>query len=253
MSILTHLKQNFDIFLKNSFSKSDDYCLKLISKLLEECDLELAAIRNKSLEIVKKVSRTILTSKGQITFKQRYYYNTIDGTYTYLLDTFLRIPKYFILSNELKIKILSSLDHLSYEAAGKDNLPDGYEISVVSVLNLLNKSSIEVEYKPFKVSNKVIHVQIDKSYYTLYSLFKENSDAIKRWFNKDYLSCSQECINSHYFANRLDKKPNTFTTASCDKLCDLINAIHNNLSFKIDTHESYYDIPIQCCLPSYNH
>ena len=394
MSILTQLKQNFDNFLKNNFSVSDNYCLKLISKLLEECDLELAATRDKSLEIVKKVSRTILTSKGPITFKRRYYYNTKENTYTYLLDPFLRIPKYSRLSNELKIKILSSLDHLSYEAAGKDNLPKGCEISAVSVFNLLNKSTIEVEYKPFKVSNKVIHVQIDekyismkskrkkasnrrvytaciftdinkvnknrhflvnrtiisarslnkffqrinatlvkiygvkendkiyisgdlatyiqnspekitvcnayyisdkfhvqnlakkylgfkididdlscfdsyieayidaleqidkyymdKSYYTLYTLLKENPDAIRRWFNKDYLGCSQECINSHYFANRLDKKPNTFTTASCDKLCDLINAIHNNLSFKINTHESYYDIPIQCCLPSYS-
>lgn len=164
MSILTHLKQNFDIFLKDSFSKSDDYCLKLISKLLEECDLELAAIRDKSLEIVKKISIIILTSKGQITFKRRYYYNTIDGTYTYLLDSFLRIPKYSILSNELKIKILSSLDHLSYEAARKDNLPDGHEISAVSVFNLLNKSTIEVDYKPFKTTNKVINVQIDEKY-----------------------------------------------------------------------------------------
>ena len=125
MSILTQLKQNFDNFLKNNFSVSNDYCLKLISKLLEECDLELAATRDKSLEIVKKVSRTILTSKGPIKFKLRYYYNTIDVTYTYLLDPFLRITKYFRLSNELKIKILSSLDYLSYGAAGKDNLPDG--------------------------------------------------------------------------------------------------------------------------------
>lgn len=54
MSILTQLKQNFDNFLKNNFSISNDYCLKLISKLLEECDLELAATRDKSLEIVKK-------------------------------------------------------------------------------------------------------------------------------------------------------------------------------------------------------
>lgn len=54
MSILTQLKQNFDNFLKNNFSVSDNYCLKLISKLLEECDLELAATRDKSLEIVKK-------------------------------------------------------------------------------------------------------------------------------------------------------------------------------------------------------
>ena len=84
MSILIQLKQNFD-----NFSVSNDYCLKLISKLLEECDLELAATRDKSLEIVKKVSRTILTSKGPIKFKLRYYYNTIDVTYTYLLDPFL--------------------------------------------------------------------------------------------------------------------------------------------------------------------
>lgn len=48
MSILIQLKQNFDNFLKNNFSISDDYCLKIISKLLEECDLELAATRNKA-------------------------------------------------------------------------------------------------------------------------------------------------------------------------------------------------------------
>ena len=56
MSILTQLKQNFDNFLKNNFSISNDYCLKLISKLLEECDLELATARDKSLDIVKKIS-----------------------------------------------------------------------------------------------------------------------------------------------------------------------------------------------------
>ena len=64
MSILSQIKQNFDTFLSISFNQSDDYCLKLIAKILEEFDLELAATRDRSLEIVKKVSRTILTSKG---------------------------------------------------------------------------------------------------------------------------------------------------------------------------------------------
>ena len=64
MSILTQLKQKFDTFLSNIFNQSDDYCLILISKLLEELDLELAATRDKSLEIVKIVPRTILTSKA---------------------------------------------------------------------------------------------------------------------------------------------------------------------------------------------
>ena len=59
MSILTQLKQKFDTFLSNTFNQSDDYCLILISKMLEELDLELAATRDKSLEIVKIVPRTI--------------------------------------------------------------------------------------------------------------------------------------------------------------------------------------------------
>lgn len=178
MSILTQLKQSFD-----NFFVSNDYCLKLFSKLLEECDLELAATRDKSLEMVKKVSMTILTSKGPITFKRRYYYSTKENTYTYLLDPFLRIPKYSRLSNELKIKILSFLDHLSYEAAGKDNLPDGHEISAVSVFNLLNKFTIEVEYKPFKATNKVIHVQIDEKYISMKSKRKKASNDVnpKSW------------------------------------------------------------------------
>ena len=81
MSILTQLKQKFDTFLSNTFNQSDDYCLILISKLLEELDLELAATRDKSLEIVKIVPRTILTSKGLITFRRRYYYDTNNDTY----------------------------------------------------------------------------------------------------------------------------------------------------------------------------
>lgn len=392
MSILSQLKLNFNNFLTNSFDQSDSYCLKIISKLLEEYDNELAATRYKSLKIVKKVSRTILTSKGSITFKRRYYYDTINDCYTYLLDSSLKIPKYSRLSIELKTKILSSLNHLSYEDAGKDNLPKGEDISAVSVFNLLNKSTIEVEFKPFKTTNKRIHVQIDEKYismkskrkkasnrrvytaciYTnidktnkkrhllvdrtiisarslnkffqrinatlktlygveskdtiyisgdlatyiqnspekitvckaiyvpdkfhvqklakkylgkkiiiddisnfdayietclnelkhinksdkdvnydsLYNLLKRNSNSIKNWYNDDYLGCYQECINSHYFANRLDKKPNTFTTASLDKLCDLMNAIHNGFTFKINTHDSFYDLPLQYALSS---
>lgn len=175
--------------------------LKLISKLLEECDLEHAATIDKSLEIVKKVSRTILTSKGPITIKRRYYYNTKENTYTYLLDSFLKIPKYSRLSNELKIKILSSLDHLLYEAVGKDNLPKGYEISSVSVFNLLNKSTIEVEYKPFKVFNKVIHVQIDEKYISMKSKRKKASNR-RVYTAYIFTEINKVNKNRHFLVNR---------------------------------------------------
>ena len=174
MSILTQLKQKFDTFLSNTFNQSDDYCLILISKMLEELDLELAATRDKSLEIVKIVPRTILTSKGLITFRRRYYYDTNNDTYLYLLDSILEISKCSILSKELKIKILSSLNHLSYKDAGIDNLPKGNEISTVYVFNHLNKSTTNVEYISFNTANKTIHVQIDENYISMKSKRKKN-------------------------------------------------------------------------------
>ena len=75
MNILSQLKKNFDTFIIDFYNKSDQYCLNLISKMLEELDLELAATRRKSLIIIKKVSRTILTSRGLITFKRRFFYD----------------------------------------------------------------------------------------------------------------------------------------------------------------------------------
>ena len=66
MSILTQLKQKFDTFLSNAFNQSDDYCLILISKMLEELDLELAATRDKSLEIIKKYLEKFWVNKNKV-------------------------------------------------------------------------------------------------------------------------------------------------------------------------------------------
>ena len=142
--------------------------------MLEEFDLELVATRDKRLEILKKEPRTILTSKGPITFKRRYYYDTNNDTYLYLLDNILEIPKYSRLSKELKIKILSSLNHLSYKDAGIDNLPKGNEISTAYVFNHLNKSTTNVEYISFNTANKTIHVQIDEKYIFMKSKRKKH-------------------------------------------------------------------------------
>ena len=75
MSILSQLNLNFDYFLTKSFAFkcSDEYICTLISKTLEQFDLELAGTRRKSLKIIKKFHRTILTSKGKIKFKRQYY------------------------------------------------------------------------------------------------------------------------------------------------------------------------------------
>lgn len=149
MSVLSQLNLNFDSFLTKSFKCSDEYICTLISKTLEQFDLELSGTRRKSLKIIKKVPRTILTLKEKIKLKHQYYYDETTNEYTYLLYSIIKIPKYSRLSEELKLKILNLLDHLSYADAGKDNLPLSFAISPVSVYNILDKSSIEVKYTPF--------------------------------------------------------------------------------------------------------
>lgn len=76
----------------------------------------------------------------------------------------MKIPKYTRVSEELKKKIILSLDHLTLEQAGKDNLPEGYSLSAVSVYNLLKKASIRSFYHSFPTSSSAIHVQLDEKY-----------------------------------------------------------------------------------------
>ncbi|MDY2575130.1 MAG: UPF0236 family protein [Bacilli bacterium] len=204
-------------FLSNTFNQSDDYCLILISKILEEFDLELAATRDKRLEILKKEPRTILTSKGPITFKRRYYYDTNNDTYLYLLDNILEIPKYSRLSKELKIKILSSLNHLSYKDAGIDNLPKGNEISTVYVFNHLNKSTTNVEYISFNTANKTIHVQIDEKYISMKS--KRKKHQIEDYIQLVYLLILINQRKKHILVNRT-----IISARSLNKLFQRINA-----------------------------
>lgn len=385
MNNITLNGHNFEELLQNLMILMRESNLEYISYILEKIDDNLAATRNiDNLIIIKKVPRTILTSIGKITFKRRYYLDINSNKHLYLLDYKLKIPKYSRISSELKKKILLSLDHLSFEQAGIDNLPDGYSISPVTVFNILRNTDLSFVNPKLNVSpHKTIHVQLDEKYlhirnkqkhsenkrlYTatifddikkiknrntlcnrmilsslyiddlfsqinnclkqsysvnldthiylsgdlatyiqnaperitccssvyvpdkfhvkkdfktifgvylsktdifsptftsdylgylnnpninqknpdvikLKHLLRYNSSSLKNWYNYDYLGCSQECMNSHYFASRLDKKPNSFTTKSLNKLCTIINAKHNNLPLIIHLNEKYYNQP----------
>ena len=384
MNNITLNGHNFEELLQKLITYTQESSLEYISYILEKIDDTLAANRNiDNLIIIKKVPRTILTSIGKITFTRRYYLDIKSNKHLYLLDYKFKIPKYSRISSELKKKILLSLDHLSFEQAGKDNLPTGHSISSTTVFNILRKTELSFVSPKLNVSNKTIHVQIDEKYLhmrnrqkhseskrlytatifddikkiknrnTLYNrmilssrnlvdlfskintclkqsysvnfdthiyisgdlatyiqnapysitcckatyvpdkfhvkrsfksilgihlskndifspkfsqdylsylnnssinqkdaeviklkhLLKYNSESLKNWYNFDYLGCSQECMNSHYFASRFDKKPNCFSTKSIDKISIIINAKHNNLPLQINLKEKYYSNP----------
>ncbi len=166
MNNITLNGHNFEELLQKLIILTRESNLKYISYILEKIDDNLAATRNTDdLIIIKKVPRTILTSIGKITFKRRYYLTVNSNKHLYLLDYKLNIPKYSRLSSELKKKILLSLDHLSFEQAGIDNLPDGYSVSSVTVFNILHNTDLSFVNPKLNVSpHNTIHVQIDEKY-----------------------------------------------------------------------------------------
>lgn len=379
MDTITQNETKFDSLFLNCSKQNDEYFLHEFSYLLEKFDDYLFSKR-KDLIMRKKVQRKILTSRGPVSFKRRYYLDPSSGKHCFLLDSVLKIPKYSRISEELKKKIILSLDHLTMEQAGIDNLPNGYSLSAVSVYNILKNASIRPSYTPFPNASSNIHVQLDEKYihmrdkrekakkrrlytatiysgilhnkkrnmlqnriilssrnlkilfnkinyflkfiynvsldshifisgdlaiyiqnspdritvcnatyvpdkfhvakilkslfhipilkndilsgtfvpcilnllsilpkdkwstdaYTLYHLLRYHPNSILNWYNPNYFGCSQEGMNSHYYASRFDAKPNIFRYNTVDKICDIINARYNNSQIEISfTHKLY--------------
>ncbi len=379
MDILQQPDQIFSAFLTDYFKFSDSDALRRLETSLENYDRELAATRPKYLRIIKISTRRILTSKGLVTFKRRYYYDERAKAYLFLLDARMMIPKYARLSDELKVKILRAATDMSYAKASRYSCPKDSPVSASTVFRLLRKTEIKSIIPPLAFSPSRIFVQVDEKYVKfrgahsqkpvftatlftgiehLYSyrnrledrvifsglnptaLFKSinrhllktfrcsmdtevilsgdlagyiqtgpdkilvgkaryvpdrfhvqhalvqllgititeavahddgsmdairdalldgkneqngrlvsklvrvlsnHREGIRSWFSPDYPGCSQECMNSHYFAARLAKKPNTFSVRSVSKLLDLLNALNNDAQIAIDTQDGFYD------------
>lgn len=382
MDILTQTNK-FETIINETIKETQDIGLKSIEKTLELIDDELSALRDANRFIIKKkVSRTILTSIGKITFKRRYYYDCLENKYVYLLDSNIKIPRYSRISSELKIKFIKALATCSFKTAS-DLISPGYDkVSTKTIYNILHKSSFSFRYRDYLKSFEVIHLQIDEKmiskrsingtyksrlytatiftdcdkskkrhklinrtivsnqslkclfeninyvlhncyhiksntklyisgdlaiyiqnsphkiifpcipiyvpdkfhlvrsfnqlfninltkdlifdndfrnvildalknsfdnrysneYRKLYKCLKYNFDSLKLWYSPDYLGCSQEGMNSHYFAPRFDKVPNSFSSEGISKLSIILNAKYNNLDLIIDLNEDYISI-----------
>ena len=87
---------NFNDSLTEYFEKVDKLAISSYSELLKTLDDELFKSKPKYLKSIKISSRSILTTKGYVTFKRRYYYDESIKKYYYLLDLKLKIPVFRI-------------------------------------------------------------------------------------------------------------------------------------------------------------
>lgn len=189
MIILPSINETFDSFLL----KSQQIHKEAIQKSLERYDKELySVIDHKRFVLIRSDERTILSSYGILKFKRRYYYDSLNKEYCYLLDNRLQIPKSKRMTNELILKILELSSIMSYKEVG-EHLSNEFVISKFTIWKTIHDVLLEtyfdvdIDRKDYK-----IHVQIDEKYIGMV-----NSTHKKKYYTLTIFA-GKELVNKSY-------------------------------------------------------
>lgn len=161
MDIVALKPETFDTFIL----KSKDFQKIAIREALEKRDNEIySRIDRKRFKFIRFDKRSILSSVGILTFKRRYYLDTLTNEYYYLLDNSLQIPKSKRMTNELILKILDLASIMSYKETG-EHLSDEFVLSKFTICKTINEVMLETYFDvEINRENKKIHVQIDEKF-----------------------------------------------------------------------------------------
>lgn len=78
----------------------------------------------------------------------------------------------------------------------------------------------------------------------LKTLLKRNSKSLRTYTNTKYYGCSQEGMNSHYYASRFAKLPMKISQQSLEILFKIIEAKQNGSKIRIGFIHEYYTEPL---------
>lgn len=377
MDIIPTSTTTFEEIVNNFIKDIKISGLNNISSFLENLDQFLYENKQSHLMVVKFKERVIQTSIGMLRFKRRYYFDTYEKKYRYLLDAFLSIPKRNRYLDSVKLKIIEAASEMSYEKAGRYGCEDGLPASKSTVCRLIKQTEFYIVDNNNIIKNDAkVHLQIDEKYVhikneknqkrlltatifkgvkikgkkrilqnrtiisgskinsffkrinnilvkkygitvkdeiyvsgdlatyiqsspekihvckaiyvpdkfhvehtlkqqtgiianerelndkdfqkdliyclqgninpesrKLLKLLKTNPACLKCYLDPNYEGCSQECMNSHYYATRFDKVPNVWKLKTIEKLSKIIEAKQNKNIVKIGFKDDYYDMP----------
>lgn len=126
MNIVATKLPLFEEIVEKFLKMGKENILEQLANLLEQIDDKLCLKRPKSLKIIKFKQRSILTDFGMLTFKRRYYFDTLKDEYVYLLDYKLKIPKRSKVMTNIKLKVIEAASEMSYSKAAVYGAPDGF-------------------------------------------------------------------------------------------------------------------------------
>ena len=162
--------------------ETKELIVKVISDIFETLDQQYFESKNRKLfyESNKLVSRTITTIFGEVTFNRHYYKSKIDGSYHFVLDEALGLPKHDKYDPIVKALSINTYSKTNMALSGKI-IGEQLQIYLISLLmNLLklfldNLSIIGLKIGIFLKSNTVKKIPL--KYYI--SWLMKNSSVVK--------------------------------------------------------------------------
>ncbi len=141
---------------------------QIMGKILESYDdflRELPDIK-KSYVIQRRRERTLISTFGDVTFKRTLFKNSADGTYHYLLDEKIKLPKEEHFSSLAEVEVLKEAARSSYQKAADRLCIGGQTVSKVAVMNKVHGILEELPLKEAKVKKacEYLYVEADEDH-----------------------------------------------------------------------------------------
>lgn len=122
-------------------------------------------------------------------------------------------------------------------------VPDKFHVfkAIKDCLGLARLNKYDLNPQLMEALSKV-ECSTDDNVSKLNNLYKKNKKCFDAYFDIQYLGCSQEGMNSHYYAPRFGKYANRFNPETVEKLSTIIEAEENGSEIKISQKEIYPDL-----------
>ena len=171
--------------------ETKELIVKVISDIFETLDQQYFESKNRKLfyESNKLVSRTITTIFGEVTFNRHYYKSKIDGSYHFVLDEALGLPKHDKYDPIVKALSINTYSKTNMALSGKiigeqltnlSNLSTNESIKTIprqSIYNWIKDWNIpEIKYSQ-KNTPKILYIMADEKFIGCQD--KENDIMIK--------------------------------------------------------------------------
>jgi len=140
--------------------------VQILEQIVEDADKAIidSAERKRHWHIVRRDTRGILTSMGQVSISRNYYRHKKSGKYAHLADEVLKLPAYDRIDEELKADLIIKASGMSYSRAGKANRHA--EVSRQTVMKCIREAGTVI-HAPECIQKKkvsVLYVEADEDH-----------------------------------------------------------------------------------------